>query len=111
MRALDDTEFRGVPLPRHRVAARPVAVRARADLERHLQSFAEVVTSTAHLGELPSRSEVARAPFGIRLEAAAGEYNRPRLEFHRLSPLFHPHAEHTHAVINERDCPRFIEDL
>src|SRR4029450_12048578 len=61
--------------------------------------------------ELPSRSEVARAPFGIRLEAAAGEYNRPRLEFHRLSPLFHPHAEHTHAVINERDCPRFIEDL
>ncbi len=64
-------EFRRVEVPADRVAARPVAVRRGADVERHADAVAGVEARAAHLGELPAGPEIARAPFGVGFEAAA----------------------------------------
>src|SRR5207247_9034052 len=66
-------ELRGVPLPCHGMAARPVADRLCADVERHADRVAGVEPRAAHLGELPAGAQVARAPFGIRLESSRRE--------------------------------------
>src|SRR6185369_1302520 len=78
VRALDHAELRRVPPPRHGVPAGPVAVRTRADLQCHPEPLAEVVARAAHLSELPAGAEIARAPFRVSLEAAAGEHHRAR---------------------------------
>ena len=84
-------EFRRVHLPLHRVAARPVAARARADVQRHADAVAGVEAGAAHLGEVPAGAEIARAPFGIGLEAAAGEHDRlaAQLAFDAVVPDAH----------------------
>src|SRR6185436_13719153 len=90
--------------------AGPVAVRAGADLERHLQAFAQVVARAAHLRELPARTEVARAPFGVGLEAAAGQHHGLRVILDRLALVPGAHAAHALAVVDQRDRARFVED-
>src|SRR5450830_1540684 len=42
-------------------------------LQRHLDTKPGVETSAAHLGQLPARAKITRAPFGVGLKAAAGE--------------------------------------
>src|SRR5881409_52855 len=65
-------ELGRVPVPATGVAARPVAEGAGADLEGHAEAVAGVEARAAHLGQLPARTEVARSPLGVGLEAAAG---------------------------------------
>ena len=69
-------EFGRVAVPGHGMAARPIAARHGADLERHADAVAGVEARAAHLGEVPAGAEIARAPFGIGLEAARGQHHR-----------------------------------
>jgi len=50
---------------------------------------AGVEARAAHLGELPAGPQVARAHFGVRLEAAGGEHDRPGFDFGRLAGALH----------------------
>ena len=61
---------RRVDVPGHRVAARPVAVRPRADPKRHVEAGTHVETGAADFREVPARSEITRAHLRVRLEAA-----------------------------------------
>src|SRR5690606_2018737 len=69
-------ELRGVEVPAHGVAARPVPDWARADLEGHAVPVTRVVLGAAHLGEVPRRTEVPRPPLGVGLESATGQDDR-----------------------------------
>ena len=60
------------------MAAGPLAIGLRADVERHLDAVAGVVTRTTHLGEIPARSEIARTPFAVGFKATAGKDDRRR---------------------------------
>src|SRR5258708_12965821 len=62
-------EFRRVAVPADGVAARPVAIGHGADIERHADAVAGVEAGAAHLGEVPARPEIARAPFRLALAA------------------------------------------
>src|SRR5205823_11395523 len=55
-------EFGRVHFPLHRMAARPIAAWARTDIERHADAVAGVEARAAHLGEIPARAEIKRAP-------------------------------------------------
>ena len=68
-------EFRCIHLPLHGMTTRPVAARAGADRERHTNAVAGVKARAAHLGEIPSRPKITRAPFRIGFETAAGEHH------------------------------------
>src|SRR4051812_41016310 len=68
-------EIRRIALPRDRMAARPLTVRLRADVERHRDAVAGVVTRPAHFREIPTRAKVASAHFAIRFKAAAREHD------------------------------------
>ena len=69
-------ERRRGDVPGDRVAARPVAERDGADVERHADAVAGVVAGAAHAGEVPALAEIAHAHLGVGLEAAAGEHHR-----------------------------------
>src|SRR5690606_39437454 len=64
-----------VHVPADCVTARPVAVGHGADVERHADAVAGVEARAAHLGDVPAGAEIARAPLGVGLEAAAGEHH------------------------------------
>ena len=100
-----------VALPAHGVTARPVADRGGADVERHADHVAGVEARAAHLGQLPARAEVARAPLGVGLEAAAGEHHGFRLHLDRLAFLSHAHAVHAAVVGDQRGRARAVPDL
>ena len=78
-------ELRRVAVPADRVAARPVAGRHGADVQRHLDAVAGVEAGAAHLGEVPARAEIARAHLGIGLEPAAGQHHAFRLHLDGLA--------------------------
>src|SRR6185295_9146147 len=104
-------EFRGVHLPADRVAARPVAARARTDVKRHADAVAGVEAGAAHLGEIPAGAEIARAPFRIGLEAAGGEHDRLAVNFVYLTVVADAHAVDAIAVGQEIECAGAIADL
>ena len=104
-------EFRRVQLPLHGMATRPVAARRGADVERHADAVAGVVTGAAHLGEVPAGSEIARAPFRIGLEAAAGEHHRFGAQFAHVAMLAHAHAFDAVAVEQQIEPARRIADV
>src|SRR3981081_4175392 len=85
-------ELGRVHLPADRMAARPVAARAGADRERHADAVAAVEAAAAHLGEVPAGAQIARAPFRIGLEAAAGEHHRLAAQLAHLLVAAHPYA-------------------
>src|SRR5262245_6486441 len=94
-------ELGRVHLPLHRVAPRPVAARARADVERHTDAVAGVEAGAAHLGEIPAGAEIAGAPFRIGLEAAAGEHDRLALKLADLAVMANAHAGDAVAIAQE----------
>ena len=104
-------EFGRIHLPLHGMAARPVAAGARADLQRHADAVAGVEAGAAHLGEIPARAEIARAPFRIGFEAAAGKHHRlaAQIAFHAV--VTDAHAFYAHAVGQELERARLIADL
>ncbi len=75
-RDIEVAEVRGITLPAHRVAARPVAIGLRADAERHRQAVARVEAGATHLRKVPALAQVAGAPFAVGLEATAGQHHR-----------------------------------
>ena len=93
------SELGRVHLPLHGMATRPIAARARADLERHADAVAGIEARTAHFGEIPARPEIARAPFGVGLEAAAGEHHGSGAQFPDRAVLAHPHTFDARSVI------------
>ena len=68
-------ELGGVAIPAHGVAAGPVAGRRRPHLEGHAVPLAGVEPRAPHPGQVPTRSEVPRAPLDVRLEPAAREHD------------------------------------
>src|SRR5262245_3144622 len=69
-----------ITFPRNSVTTGPLPVGLRADVERHAYPVAGVVAGAAHLRHVPAGAEIARAPFAIGLEPAAGEHNRAGAE-------------------------------
>src|SRR4029434_9810268 len=80
--------------------------------QRHLDAEAGVVAGAAYLGEVPARSEVARAHLRIGFETAARKDHRCRADLDLLALVLRAHAEH-HAVVvgDEADGGRLVEDL
>src|SRR3990172_6867715 len=104
-------ERRRVEVPAYRMAARPVAVGHRADIERHLDAESRVVARAAHLGEIPVRAEIARAHFCARLEAAARNHHRPGADIDVSAPLLRPDAALRAVVIrHQRHRRGFVEN-
>src|SRR6185312_6132580 len=103
-------EFRRVAVPADGVAARPVAVGHGADIERHADAVAGVEAGAAHLGEVPARAEIARAPFGIGLEAAGSEHRRFGMDIDVPAVLAHARAADARAVEEELVRPSVVED-
>jgi hypothetical protein len=107
-------EFGRVELPPHRMATRPVAGRHRADIDAHAYAVALIVSGAPHLRELPGGTEIACAPFGIRLKPPGRQHNGPAAESRRPavahrrdaghSPLFHDEVRGA-AVVYDRDVP------
>src|SRR5262245_24024337 len=79
------------------MAAGPVAGRHGVGLERHANTIARVEACAAHLRELPARTHVARAPFGVGLEAAGRQYHV--LRRHRTGAPTMAHADALDAII------------
>src|SRR5262249_37395726 len=104
-------ELRRVHLPLHGVAARPVAARRGADVGRHADAFAGVEAGAAHLGEIPARPEIARAPLGIGLEAAAGEHDRLAVQVALDAVAADAHAGDAHTVEEEAERPGRVADV
>ena len=92
------------------MAARPVAVRRRAGLQRHADAVAGVEAAAAHLRQLPAGAEIAGAPFRVGLEAAGGEHHRPGA--HGLDPaiVLEPDALDPVAVMDQAERPRAVAD-
>ena len=93
------------------MAARPIAARLRADLERHAQAVAGIEPRAAHLGEIPVRPEIAGAPLGVGLEPAAGEDHRLAAQLPGLALLAHAHTAHAAIVRQQADRARLVAHL
>src|SRR3974377_2464769 len=91
-------ELGSVHLPLDRMASRPVAARACADLHRHSNTVAIVETGAAHLGQVPAGSEITRAPFPIGFEAATGKHDRSAGELALDVVMADAHAAYAHPV-------------
>ena len=103
-------ELRRIVIPGDGMAARPVAIGRRADLQRHADAVAGVEAAAAHFRQLPAGAEIAGAPFRIGLEAAGGEHHR--LRRNRLDPaiLLEADAAHRVAVVDQVQHPRAVAD-
>src|SRR5580698_506306 len=99
----------GVALPGHRVCAGPLPVRLRSDVERHADTVAGVVPGAAHLGHVPARAEIARAPLAAGLEAATGQHYRIRSDL--LFDAVNDRANSFNAILsaNERHRARIVD--
>src|SRR5215813_9831096 len=104
-------ELGRVHLPLYGVAAGPVAAGARADVHRHADAVAGVEARAAHLGEVPARSEIARAPLGIGFKSAACEHHRVAAQLAFDAPVPDAHAHHPHAVADEAERARAVANL
>src|SRR6202035_2908715 len=97
--------------PLHRVAAGPVAGRARADLQRHANPVAGIPAAAAHLGEVPGGAEVKRAHFRIGLEAAARQDDGSRTQLMEAVVAANAHAVDPAVLVDELDDAGAVLDL
>src|SRR5262249_7477129 len=104
-------ELGGIHLPLHGVAAGPVAAGAGADIHRHADAVTGVEARAAHLGEVPARSEIARAPLGVGLKSAAREHHRLAAQLAFDAPVPDAYAHHPHAVADEAERARAVANL
>src|SRR5262249_3452725 len=105
------SEFGRIHLPLHRMAARPVAARARADLHRHTDTVAVVEAGAAHLGEVPARPGIGGAPLGVGFEAAAGEHHCFAVDLALDAVVADAHAIHAYAVEHEAQRAGAVADV
>ena len=66
----------------HRVAAAPMADRLGAEAQRQTEHLAGVIARAANFHQIPARTEIARAHFGIGLEAAGSQDHGSAREIH-----------------------------
>src|SRR5438105_850719 len=99
---VDVTVVVGVPLPGDRMTARPLPVGLRADVQRHADAVAGVVARAAHLRQVPSRTEIARPPFAVGFEAAAGEHERTRTDQFLAAIDQHPYTLDARRTAQQR---------
>src|SRR6185369_17623298 len=106
------TEWRRIHIPSHGMASRPVAVRHGADIKRHFDAEPGIEARAAHLGEIPIRTEIARAHFGTRLKTAARDYHGLAADLNGFSLALHLDAAYA-AVVVCQQCDRraFVENL
>src|SRR5437762_7767687 len=78
-----------------------------ADVERHLDALAGVVAGAAHAGQIPVRSEIARAPLGVGLESSAGEDDGPRGDLDEAPGGAGDHAGDGASAVGEQ-APRSV---
>ena len=102
-------ERRRVEVPGHGMAPRPVAVGHGADIERHGNALAGVEARSPHLGQIPTRTEIARAHLGIGFEAAAGEDHRLGLKIVVLALVIDAHPVHAAGVMEQRHRRRLVK--
>src|ERR1700735_90090 len=62
------------------MAPRPLTIGLRTRRQRHLDAVAGIVACASHFCEIPSRSQVSRAPFTVRLEPAGRQNYRSRAQ-------------------------------
>src|SRR6185295_3963638 len=103
-------ELGGVAVPADGMTARPVSARRRAGLESHTDAVAGVEARAAHFREVPARAQIARAPFGISLEAARREDHCPAADRARLSSIAHRDAMHAVVVVQQGHRSCFVGD-
>src|SRR5262249_52022869 len=84
---------------------------AGADLQPHADAVAGVPAAAAHFGEIPARAEITRAHFGIGLEAAASEDDRPRAQLLQTVIAADAHAVDAAVLIDEVDRAGVIPNL
>ena len=80
-----------------------------ADVQRHADAFAGVEPRAAHLGEFPAGAQVAGAPFGVGLEAAAGQHHGLGADIAGAAAL--PDADAPDAVVVRDQLPRRRAEL
>ena len=107
---LEVAELGRVHVPADGVPARPVAVRLGADRQRHVDAGAGVEARAAHLGEVPGRTEIARAHLGVALEAAAGQHHGLGADFHLASLVPGDDAAHHAVLLDQRHRGRRVVD-
>src|SRR5262249_10908623 len=105
------TELRRVQFPLHSMASGPIAVRAGADIERHANALPRVVPRATHLGQVPARAQIPRAPFGIGLDPAGRDHDRTAMQFADIVAVFDAYARNFGAVIDEIGRPCIVADL
>jgi hypothetical protein len=99
-------------VPSRPMAARPVSIGRRTNRQCHVDAVAGVETRAAHLGGLPTETEITRAHFGIGLEAARGDDHRAGQDILRLAAgAANPHAGHRLAVEDELGGAGVVPDL
>ena len=103
-------EFRRVAIPADRMAARPVAGRHRADVQRHADAVAGVEARAADLGEIPAGPEIARAHLGIGLKAAGRQHHAFGPHLDGAAVMLHPHALDAVVIRDQRQRAGVIGD-
>jgi hypothetical protein len=93
------------------VTAGPIAIGTGADGERHADAFAGVEARAAHFGEVPARSEIACAPFGVGFEPTAGEHDGSAFQLTGFIAAFEADAGNTHAVVNKIGGARAVANF
>jgi len=101
-------ELRRVAVPADRVAARPVAGRHGADLERHADAVAGVEAGAADLGEFPAGTEIAGAHFGVGLKAAGGEHDAACAHLGGAAVVLDSHAPDAVVIGDQRQRARIV---
>src|SRR5262245_27843666 len=91
--------------------ARPIAVGLSTDLKRHPESVSGVVAGAANLGRCPAWPQVAGAPFGVGLKAAAGKYHGARTNFLFAAAIIdHTYSRNTRVSLQQRCRPGVVAD-
>ena len=104
-------ESRRITLPSDSVAARPITRRLRAGVERHANAVTGVEACTAHLGEIPTWTKIARTPLRVGLKAPGSQDDGLRLHSLCLATMAHADAGDAAAVILfQRHSARLVGD-
>src|SRR6266571_8807219 len=79
------------------MAATPMPVRLRPNVQGHADAITGVVGNAPYFGEFPALSQVARTHLSIGLEATAGENHRFTVQI--LEPLWALDSHPNHAPL------------
>ena len=99
------TEFRGVVVPAHGMAAGPVARRGRANIEGHADTLAGIESGSAYPGQFPTWAQVTGPPFRISLESTTGQDYRVSTNIMHAAVLPHGDAPDHRTIVDQLQGP------